>query len=192
MGQNKFRTKIMKRQLQRWVSDASWMVHRNSFQDQEYISCVEDILDSSVFQSMNQYIQHGHTTCLEHCVQVSYLSYRICRLYGLDSRAAARAGLLHDLFLYDWHTVAKETGNHFHGFTHPRVAMNNAQEHFTLTDKERDMILKHMWPLTVIPPKSREGFVLMYADKYCSIAEVGKRVQGGVQRRVIRLAAGRS
>ena len=74
----------MKRQLQRWVSDASWMVHRNSFQDQEYISCVEDILDSSVFQSMNQYIQHGHTTCLEHCVQVSYLSYRICRLYGLE------------------------------------------------------------------------------------------------------------
>lgn len=186
------RIKIMKQQLNRWVADASFLVCRQSFQDQEYIRCVEDILRHPVFQSMNQFIQHGQTTCLEHCVQVSYLSYRICRVYGLDYRAAARAGLLHDLFLYDWHTYARKTGHHFHGFTHPRTAMDNARKHFVLTEKEKDMILKHMWPLTVIPPKSREGFVLMYADKYCSVAEVGKRVQNSFLCRMGRLAAGRS
>lgn len=35
----------------------------------------------------------------------------------MDGRPAPPpgAGLLHDLFLYDWHFHAKETGNYFHG-----------------------------------------------------------------------------
>ena len=68
-------------------------------EDEEYLECVRDILDSKVFQSMDQFIQHGHTTCKEHCIQVSYIAYEMCRNRGWDSRSAARAGLLHDLFL---------------------------------------------------------------------------------------------
>ena len=91
--------------------------------DPEYMECVSDILDHPVFQSMDQYIQHGTTTCKCHCIQVSYLAYTWCKRFGGNWRSAARAGLLHDLFLYDWHTHARETGDHFHGFTHPRTAM---------------------------------------------------------------------
>ena len=36
-------------------------------------------------------------------------------------------------------------------------ALANAEKYFDLTDKEKDMILRHMWPLTPVPPKSREG-----------------------------------
>lgn len=139
--------------------------------DEEYIACVRDILENEVFQSMDQFIQHGHTTCKEHCIQVSYLSYEICRDNGWDKRSAARAGLLHDLFLYDWHTHARETGEYFHGFTHPRVAMDNAVRHFQVSAKEQDMILRHMWPLTPIPPRYREGYAILYADKLCGLAE---------------------
>ena len=39
------------------------------------------------------------------------------------------------------------------------------------------MILRHMWPLTPIPPKSVEGFVLLYADKFCGTAEVAGRIK---------------
>ena len=39
--------------------------------DQEYMECVRDILEHPVFQSMDQYIQHGTTTCKAHCIQVS-------------------------------------------------------------------------------------------------------------------------
>lgn len=140
--------------------------------DYEYMECVQDILDSEVFLSTSQFIQHGDTTCMEHCIQVSYLSYCICRKYGWDYRAAARAGLLHDLFLYDWHTHAKETGNHFHGFTHPRIAARNAEIYFSITKEEKRMIARHMWPLTFLPPMSREGMALTYADKVCSATEV--------------------
>lgn len=140
-------------------------------EDEEYLECVRDILDSKVFQSMDQFIQHGHTTCKEHCIQVSYIAYEMCRNRGWDSRSAARAGLLHDLFLYDWHTHAKETGQYFHGFTHPRVAMNNAVRYFEATEKEQNMILRHMWPLTPILPKYKEGYIILYADKLCGLAE---------------------
>lgn len=140
-------------------------------EDEEYLECVRDILDSKVFQSMDQFIQHGHTTCKEHCIQVSYIAYEMCRNRGWDSRSAARAGLLHDLFLYDWHTHAKETGEYFHGFTHPRVAMNNAVRYFEVTEKEQNMILRHMWPLTPILPKYKEGYTILYADKLCGLAE---------------------
>lgn len=42
-------------------------------EDREYMECVKDILCHPVFQSMDQYIQHGTTTCKTHCIQVSYL-----------------------------------------------------------------------------------------------------------------------
>ena len=62
--------------------------------DPEYMECVSDILDHPVFQSMDQYIQHGTTTCKCHCIQVSYLAYTWCKRFGGNWRSAARAGLL--------------------------------------------------------------------------------------------------
>ena len=121
-----------------WLENGAWAARREYQEDEEYMSCVRDIIENPVFQSMDRYIQHGNTTTKTHCIQVSYLSYCICRKHSLDHVAAARAGLLHDLFLYDWHTA----GNHIHGFTHPRVAMNNARKYFDLTPQEQNMICK--------------------------------------------------
>ncbi|MFV0413254.1 MAG: HD family phosphohydrolase [Oscillospiraceae bacterium] len=137
----------------------------------EYLAEVQDILESPTVQSMKEYIQHGTTNCLEHCVSVSYRSYCTCKEYGLNARAAARAGLLHDMFLYDWHTHKLATGEGLHGFTHPRKALENAEKEFDLTPLEREIILKHMWPLTVTPPKYPEAYVVLYHDKICSLRE---------------------
>lgn len=163
--------------VETWLQDRTWTEREKYREDDEYIACVLDILENSVFEQMENYYQHGHTTCKEHCIRVSYMSYKICRKRNWDYRIAARAALLHDLFLYDWHTHSKETGEYFHGFTHPRVAMNNADRYFDISEAEKNIILRHMWPLTPIPPKSREGFAIVYADKYCSLSEVGSRVR---------------
>lgn len=148
--------------------------------DREYLECVKDIIEHPVFNSMDNYIQHGNTTCKEHCIQVSYKSYKICKRFGLEAGAAARAGLLHDLFLYDWHTHARETGDYFHGYTHPAKALENARRYFSLTSVEEDIILRHMWPLTFVPPKSMEGMTIVYADKVCSLSEVFSRARAGL------------
>ncbi len=180
-GRHKIKEDIIKE-----LHEKHWLKEHECAQDKVYMDCVYDIMSHAKFQKMDEYIQHGTTTTLSHCLQVSYVSYKICRVYGLDYRAAARGGLLHDLFLYDWHYHTKETGNHFHGFTHPQVALYNAKHHFKLTEKEKDIIVKHMWPLTVIPPKSLEGYVVMYVDKYCSILETIERIRNRFKR-VIRI-----
>jgi len=43
---------------------------------------------------------------------------------------------------------------------HPRVALENAIEHFDLNDTEKDIIEKHMWPLTIRLPKTKESLVV--------------------------------
>lgn len=159
------------------LKSKKWINRGQCLKDKEYMEIVSDILSSEPFKKMDQYIQHGTTTTMEHCLSVSYVSYNICKRFSLDYRSAARGGLLHDLFLYDWHTHCKETGNRFHGLTHPKTALQNANKHYNLNLIEQDIILKHMWPLTVIPPKNMEGFVVMYADKYCGFLETAENIR---------------
>ena len=118
---------------------------------------------------MEYFTQHGGVTCLEHCLWVSYKSFLLCRYMGLDFRSAARGGLLHDLFLYDWHV--KNSSRGLHAFSHPHTAYQNASHCFDLNELEEDIIIKHMWPLTVILPKYPESLVVSMVDKYCAVAE---------------------
>ena len=141
-----------------------------SYSDFENI--IRDLAKSQVILSMEQFTQHSNVTCFEHSMRVSYSSYRVCKYLGLDYQSAARGGLLHDFFLYDWHIKNQRKG--LHGFTHPHVALKNATEHFNLNDTEKDIIEKHMWPLTTRLPKSKESLVVSIVDKYCSFMEITK------------------
>lgn len=136
----------------------------------EYEKCISDLIQNETVRSMENFIQHSNITCLEHSIYVSYSSYLICRRLGLDYRSAARGGLLHDFFLYDWH-ITKPT-NGLHGFTHPSTALKNANEKFSLNKIEKDIIEKHMWPLTIRLPKYKESFIVSFVDKYCSLMEI--------------------
>lgn len=137
-----------------------------------FFSCIEDLLESEKVQKMNEFTQHGDTTTFDHCLAVAFRSFRLCRKHNLDYRAAARGGLLHDLFLYDWHD--KDTRGSLHGFYHPGIALKNADEIFNLDKKEKEIIKKHMWPLTVIPPRCKEAYIICYYDKTCTSKEVIK------------------
>lgn len=142
--------------------------------DEEYLSAVDDILSNSKVKQMRDYIQHGKITTLDHCISVSYFAYRISKRLGLDSRACARGALLHDFYLYDWHDK-KRKGHHIHGFTHASSALKNAEKYFKLSDVEKDVIKKHMFPLNIIPPKHKESFVVCMADKICALKETFNR-----------------
>lgn len=136
----------------------------------EYMECVRDLIDHEIVKSMKNFIQHSNIDCLEHSMTVSYMSYEACKRLGLDYRSAARGGLLHDLFLYDWHTTRTKEG--LHGFTHPYTALYNARKYYELNSIEEDIIVKHMWPLTLRLPRYKESVVVSMVDKYCSMAEI--------------------
>lgn len=138
--------------------------------DPVYIDCISDLISNPDVNTMNDFIQHSDTTCLDHCIAVSYRSYKIAKLLNLDYKSAARGGLLHDFFLYDWHIKGNRRG--LHGLTHPKTAHHNAKQRFTLNKIEQDIILKHMWPLTPKPPRYVESLVVLMVDKYCAALEI--------------------
>lgn len=141
----------------------------------DFCSEIKKLLAYPEIQSMADYIQHGHTSCLEHCLTVTYYSYLWAKRLHLpiDESSLIRGGLLHDFFLYDWHI--KTNHPRFHGFRHPKIALHNAHRYFELTAKECDIISHHMWPLTPIPPLCLEGYLVTFADKWCSLRETFHR-----------------
>lgn len=137
---------------------------------EEFNLIIEDLISNETVQKMKNYKQHYDTSCFEHCKNVAFYSYLICKKYHLDYISVARAGMLHDLFLYDWRK--RENGRiGLHAFTHPKTALQNALKLFPLNEKEIDIILKHMWPVTLRFPKYAESYIITFVDKYCAIQE---------------------
>ena len=153
--------------------------------DSEYIQLVGDLLANPTVQKMANYKQHHHSTRLEHSLAVSFDSYRIAKRRNLDYRAVARAGLLHDLFFYDWRTTKFDLGSH--AFIHPRVALRNAEKITTLSPVEKDIILKHMWGLTLARPKYEESVIVSLVDDYEAVREFMNPFRTKVKSRLERM-----
>lgn len=143
-----------------------------------------DILTSSNFRMTKQHIQHGTMTVNAHCLDVAKYSLAINEKLHLhcSEKELIRGALLHDYFLYDWHDPNHVPLHKLHGFHHPRVAWENAMKEYDLTEKEQEIIRKHMWPLTVIPPTCREAWIVTVADKWCSTLETIKVHKGSIAR----------
>ena len=139
---------------------------------EEYNNIVKDILENKEFLKLADYYHHN-SSILDHAKIVSWISYSICKYLKLDYKSAARGGLLHDFFLYDWrnHDVPDLAKEKFHGIEHPGIALENSEKHFVLNKIEKDIIVKHMWPLTLFPPAYRESFIVTFVDKYTASRE---------------------
>ncbi len=118
-----------------------------------------------------EYIQHGDVSVLRHCMAVARMSMKIADKLPVEVKREEliRGALLHDYFLYDWHVPEKS--HKLHGFTHPKKALKNAKRDYKINKTEEDIIAKHMFPLTPIPPKTREGWIVCLADKIVATRE---------------------
>ncbi|WP_071130985.1 HD domain-containing protein [Enterococcus timonensis] len=142
---------------------------KNWENDAEYCALVEDLLATPEVQKLANYKQHIHSNRLEHSISVSYRSYLWAKKWHVDASACGRAGLLHDLFYYDWHTTKFDEGSH--AYMHPRIACKNAEKITTLNKVEKDIIIKHMWGATLAMPRYKESYIVTLVDKYCAIQE---------------------
>ena len=143
---------------------------RHELNTAAFLQCVGPLLDTREVNSMKQWRHHFSVTCYEHSLFVSYVAFRIARFLGWDYRAAARAGLLHDLYLYDPADRAAHPG--LQCLDHPEFALRNAEALCPdLTEKEKNAILSHMFPLAVHLPRCREALVVNLADDICAVLE---------------------
>ena len=133
---------------------------------------LRQVCSSSRMNKSRTFYQHGKINIYVHSLRVAYICYYWVKKYHLhvDEKALIRGALLHDYFLYDWHDKEHEHKRP-HGFFHPSAALCNAKQDFILTRKEENIIQRHMFPLTLIPPGCKEAWLVCMADKVCSTRE---------------------
>lgn len=146
---------------------------RKELTDINFYDCISDIISCNEVEQLKDITHHISTTRFQHCVNVSYYSYIVCRKFRFNARSAARAGMLHDLFYYDRkeYNDHKEKGQISHSQLHSLMAAENASKLTDISELERDIIEKHMWPVTRKLPKYKESYVISFVDKYCAVLE---------------------
>lgn len=144
----------------------------NIEKDIEYKNIINHILENEEFSKMKK-IAHHDTNRYEHSLKVSYYSYKIAKALKLDCEDVARAGLLHDFFMND--TNVKITKRLMSAINHPKKAAKKADEIFGISEKEKDIIKTHMFPLNLNVPKYAESWLVTLVDKVVAAKEQGHK-----------------
>lgn len=156
---------------------------KNIAENAEFYGCISDLLENRSVERLKDFSHHLGTSRFQHCLNVSYYNFLVCRRLGLDARAGARAGLLHDFYFYNHHRK-NESVKGIHFCAHPMIAFANAAELFPISELESDMIVCHMWPITAFFPRHSETFVITFVDKFCAVAEIASSAVNRARKRV--------
>lgn len=132
--------------------------------DIDFINIVNPILNNEYFLETQCTIHHGIIK-LNHSMKVAYRSYRIAKKLNFDYESVARAGLLHDFFLSNCNGKSFTKEAFKLSFRHHGIALNNANNLFLLNDIEKDIIVKHMFPVVLKFPKYKESYLVSFVDK---------------------------
>lgn len=145
-----------------------------------YMRQVRDVIQSPNITRLEEFEQHLGTSRLRHSFNVSYKSFVLAEKLGWDSRAVARAGLMHDMFYYNFRDTDYTAREHCR--IHPQVALENARRNFDISGKESDIIRSHMW-LTAKPrPGCKEAYLVTMVDKYCATEEFFKGLAAKIRK----------
>ena len=134
----------------------------NIYNDSDYLNIVDDILYNNEFKKIDSSVHHGLSR-LDHSLRVSYYSYKISKIFFLNYKEVARAGLLHDFFISKGTDPKERT---ISMFVHPKKALKNSNKLFNLSEKEKNIIEAHMFP--IVPnkiPKYMESWIVSLVDK---------------------------
>ena len=163
---------------------------KNNLLFEEWFNIVEDILMHDEFQRRKLFMHHHNMSVWEHSILVSYKSFMASKYYGGDERVCAIAGLLHDFYPQAWlwndELAELDEGKYLsefydkkslfkmHGFVHGKEAAKNYVKYFPELEDKRitNAIERHMFPLTIKPPRYFEGYILTAIDKVNSVREL--------------------
>ena len=140
---------------------------------------LKDYLHNPIVEQMKNYKAHGKKDVYTHCIDVAKMAYQLNDKFSLnaDLNTLLIGALLHDFYLYDWHDAPINTKLfEMHGYTHAKIAKENAVKYFDIDEDVQKVIECHMWPLTLRSfPNSKEAFIVSVADKICALKETFKR-----------------
>ena len=146
----------------------------------EQITC--DILRDPLFLETRSFVHHGgENSVYDHSLATAKVAFSLAHRFGLTDdqvRSVTRAALRHDFFGYDWlkgylrQFSGWQRFRHMHAFVHGDIAADRAHAHFGLSQRQRDAIASHMFPLCFSVPRSTEAWIITLADKIVASREM--------------------
>ncbi len=138
------------------------------------------VLQSGPFLASSGQTHHIRSSVMDHSLNVCITGVRLCgvlqRLHvPVCTRDVVRASLCHDLGMLGREEKYRNRRDAWR--RHPQESVRAARE--VLPDLNRNTeacIAAHMWPLAGRPLPSREGAVVVAADKYATIMDLGSAV----------------
>ncbi len=125
---------------------------------------IEDLLAHTKVEETRDHIHH-HIPKHEHLLRSARLAYRLAPLLRADQRVCTRAAILHD--------IDSRLGT---SATHGAIAARFAAE-IGEPPAVASAIVSHMYPIGPTPT-TREGWVLVLADKLASVGDLSQFVRG--------------
>ena len=126
------------------------IVYQDIYSEKEFYMIASPILRNSEFQRRRKFLHHQDSV-YEHSLRVAWVSYcmakKIQKYRNINIQNVVISALLHDFYTTPWREY--------------KTPIKNSIE-------------RHMFPLTIIPPKYLEGWIVSMADKYVSL-EVFKK-----------------
>ena len=136
----------------------------------EFLELVRPYLANDTYQQLVEY-RHHNTTRLNHLYNVAVYSYLIGNKLNMFCRVDFDA-LIAGALLHDFHFVRQNEYKELHcRNTHGMIASKNAMETFNISEKERNIIEAHMFPMVFIIPRSKEAWIVSVSDKFSAVME---------------------
>ena len=145
--------------------------------DKKILEFGTDILRSERFQTAKQVKHHKKHTVADHSIRVAECALRMgdaLKKKGIkvEDSDLVRGALLHDIGMTE--EKVHESVSFVKCFTHPRMGARIAEREYGANKVQRNSIRRHMWPACIIPPLFAAGWIILAADKYCSVKELRK------------------
>lgn len=145
-----------------------------SMKESDADAITDYIVSTPQFQKSLAQKHHKDTTLGLHTLEVKKAAVKICEVLDkvgvkTDVNSVTAAALCHDLGMVGRDELYK---NDVECWTkHSKDSVETARELIPdMDEKTEKAIRSHMWPFTKHVPTSREGWILVAADKYASTA----------------------
>ena len=134
-----------------------------------------DIISSERFRKAEKICHHKRENVADHSLRVAKRGYRMAvwlekRGVSVDPQDVVRGSLLHDIGMTE--DAVFDSVSFKKAYRHPRKGAAIAVEEFHANQVQTDAVRRHMWPICIIPPLHTAGWIVVAADKYCSVREV--------------------
>ena len=133
--------------------------------DKIFLEYIDEVINNKEFLKRKKFMHHVNESVYDHSMKVAYESYKFAKKHHLNVKNICIGAILHDFYFKPWqedHT--KKKFRELHGFVHARQYFPHL-----INPMVEDIILRHMFPLNIIPPKYKESWVVTMMDKKCSL-----------------------